>query len=73
MANHALGASKPLTTILSDDEDSEPHKHAFSKGKPFANDVINISSSSELSTQDHPLAGSKYKQPAKEPEEAEYR
>ena len=61
MANCAPGASKPLTTILSDDEDPEPHKHAFSKGKPFANDVINISSSSELSTQDHPSAGSKHK------------
>ena len=46
MANCAPGASKPLTTILSDDEDPEPHKHAFSKGKPFANDVINIFSSS---------------------------
>ena len=67
MANRALGASKPLTTILSDDEDSEPHKHAFSKGKPFTNDVINILSSSELSMQNHPSTGSKCKQPTKEP------
>ena len=67
MANHVLCASKPLTIILSDDEDSEPHKHTFSKGKPFTNDVINILSSSDLSMQDHPSAGSKCKQPAKEP------